>query len=879
MNARRWLQRLLAMGRAGRLDRELDDEIAAHLEMAERDGVAAGRPAEEARRLARLRFGGVEGVRESQRDQRSFPVVEHVWRDARYALGSLARRPGFTAVTVGVLALGIGATTVMFSLVDAVLLKPLPFPQSERIVLVREEPRPGATNATSTLDFLDWQRMATGFTALAAEDPRAATLSGMGDPVRVPSKAVTARYFDVFATSPYRGRLFGEADCRPGAPPVVVLSHAAWQTYFGGAPGVLGRVLQIDGVPHEAVGVLPPGAFDRERADLWTPLVFSADRMVRDMHWLSVVGRLREDTSLETAREQMRAIDVALEDVLPMFKRDWIIQVEPLEAMLVGRDLQEVVLIGFGAASLVLLIACANVANLLITRGLTRRRELAVRASLGASRGRLIAQLLTEGVVLCALGGAAGVVLAYGLLQAAQPLLSDALPYTADVRLDVRVLAAVTAAVLAVGLVVGIVPSLQTRLGALAETLNSSGRSASGSGTTTRRVLVVAEVALSLVLVCAAGLLIRTVLKLQQLDPGVRIEGVVTASANLPAAAYPDAAAAAQFYQSVADRLRAVPGVTHAGLATFVPLQWISDGEGVRVPGVDGTINVRFKRVDAGYFDLLDVPVIAGRGITAADRRGTSPVAVINQALAARLAEVAGLTQPVGRVVTVSSADYLAGKAEQRPVEIVGVIRSERVSAPWRPDPPVVYVPLAQLPTSAIKLLVRSDTVGEPLVAGVREALRQAAPDVPLGDLETMEQVQARTYSGATRPAWVIGAFAAVATLLAALGLYGVLSHLVAQRTREIGVRMALGARAGDVVRQVLRGAVAMLMAGLVIGLAAAAAMTRVLTNLLYEVSPTDPLTIAAASATMVTVGGAAALLPAMRAARVDPMRVLREEG
>jgi putative ABC transport system permease protein len=601
--------------------------------------------------------------------------------------------------------------------------------------------------------------------------------------------------------------------------------------------------------------------------------------MVRDMHWLNVVGRLREDTSLEAARQQMRAIDVALEDVLPVFKRDWIIQVEPLEAVLVGRDLREVVLIGFGAASLVLLIACANVANLLITRGLTRRRELAVRASLGASRGRLIAQLLTEGVVLCAFGGAAGVAIAYGMLEAAQPLLRDALPFTADVRLDVRVLAAVTTAVLAVGLIVGIVPSLQTRFGALAETLNSSGRSVSGSGTTTRRVLVVAEVALSLVLVCAAGLLIRTVLKLQQLDPGVRIEGVVTTSADLPATGYRDAAAAAQFYERVVERLRAVPGVTHAGLATYLPLQWISNGEGVRVPGVDEAINVRFKLVDAGYFDLLDVPVIAGRGITAGDRRGTSPVAVVNEALAARLAEAAGLTNPVGRVVTVSAADYLAGKGEQRPVEIVGVIRSERVGAPWRPDPPVLYVPLAQLPRSAIKLLVRSDTVGEPLVAAVREALRQASPAVPLGDFETLEQVESRTYSAATRPAWVIGVFAAVATLLAALGLYGVLSHLVAQRTREIGVRMALGARAGDVVRHVLRGAVAMLMLGLVIGLAAAVAMTRVLANLLYEVSPTDPLTIAAASATLVTVGVAAALLPAMRAARVDPIRVLREEG
>jgi putative ABC transport system permease protein len=879
MSAARWVRRLLALGQARRLDRELDDEIAAHLEMAERDAVAQGHSPDEARRLARLRFGAVESVRESQREQRGLPVVEHIWRDARYAVSSLARHPGFAALTIGVLALGIGVTAVMFSLVDAVMLKPLPFPQAERIVLVREEPRPGATNATSTLDFLDWQRMATGFAALAAENPRAVTLSGAGGPMRVSSKAVTARYFDVFATPPLLGRLFHEDDGRHGATPVVVLSHAAWQTLFGGEPGILGRTLRIDGVPHQAVGVLPPGAFDREPADLWTPLVFGADRMVRETHWLRVFGRLREDTSLEAARQQMQAIDVALQDVFPVWKRDWQIRVEPLEAVLVGGDLREVVLIGFGAASLVLLIACANVANLLITRGLTRRRELAVRASLGASRGRLVAQLLTEGVVLCAFGGAAGVALAYGLLQAAQPLLGDALPFTADVRLDVRVLAAVTGIVVAVGLIVGIIPSLQTRLGALAATLSSSSRSVAGSGSTTRHVLVVAEVALSLVLVCASGLLIRTVLKLQQLDPGVRIEGVVATSADLPATAYPNADAAAQFYGQVVERVQAIPGVTRAGLATYLPLQWIANGEGVRVPGVDGAINVRFKRVDANYFDLLDVPVIAGRGITAGDRRGTSPVAVINEALAARLAEAAGVTNPLGRVVSVTSLDYLAASGDFRPVEIVGVIRSERVGAPWRPDPPVVYVPLAQLPTSSIRLLVRSDRLGEPLVAGVREALRQAAPELPIGDFETLEQVQARTYSAASRPAWVIGVFAVVATLLAALGLYAVLSHLVAQRTREIGVRLALGARAGDVVRHVLGSAALLLATGVVLGLAGVFAVTRVLTNLLYEVSPTDPVTIVAASATMATVGLAAALLPALRAAHVNPIVVLREEG
>jgi predicted permease len=875
----RLLHRLRALAQPGHLDRELDDEIQAHLELAERDGIAAGLSPDEARRKARRRFGGIDPMKEAHRDQRSARWIENLLKDMRYGLASLSRDPMFTFVAVGVLALGIGANAAMFSLVDAVLLKPIPFPDPERIVRVWEAPRQGATNNTSTPDFLDWKRLATSFEALSAEQSISPALTGSGEATRLAGKAVTADYFKVFATPALRGRTFTPEDERPGAPPVVVLSHAAWQTYFGGDAAILERRPVLDGLSHQVVGVLPPGAFDRDQAEVWKPLVFTPDNYIRSFRWLTVHGRLRAGSTLAAAREQMQAIDAALADVTPAYKRDWTIEVEAYDRLLVGDSLRQSVVVAFGAVAVVLLIACANVANLLLARGATRRKEMALRAALGASRGRLMAQLLTESLVLCVLGGAAGLAIASFLIQSAMPVLYESIPYTAEVALDLRVLAFAAAAALGVALLVGALPALQTSSGNLLQSLNQSARGSSGTHVAVRRAIVVAEVALSLVLVCGALLLFRSLFNLQQLETGVRIEGIITMSADLPVHAYPTPDAAARAYEALAQRVGVVPGVAQTAFASHLPLRWIGNGEGLKVAGLDEMVNVRFKRVDAGYFSAFDIPLLAGRGITDRDRGGAPRVMVINEALAARLTELVGMKDPVGQTVTLGCPKYVEKGVVMHDVEIVGVIRSERVGVPWRPDPPVVYVPVAQVPRLDVKLIVQ--THGEPAAAlpGIREAVRQVDPNLPLGDVQTMRQVRDRTLSPGSRPAWLIGAFAVVAAVLAALGLYGVLAQVVAQRRREIGIRIALGASGRAIVSQVLRSAMTMVAAGLALGLLGAFALTRVMESLLFQVSPLDPVALTVACAVMIAVGLLAGFIPASRAASVHPVAVLREEG
>jgi putative ABC transport system permease protein len=667
------------------------------------------------------------------------------------------------------------------------------------------------------------------------------------------------------------------ADDQPGTR-VVVLSHAAWQTYLGGTPDVLDRRLLLDGESHEVVGVLAPGAFDRDDARFWKPLALDPDEHPRSWHWLTVHGRLRPEVTLEQARDEMRRIDAALADVTPAYKRDWTIRVQPLEAMLVGDSLRQSLVIASASVLVVLLIACANVANLLLARGLGRRKEMAVRSALGASRGRLLGQLLTETGLLCLLGGAAGVVLASGLIEAATPALAAALPYTAQVTLDMRVLWFAAAAAAGVAILAGTVPAWQASATSASAALNASGRGASPATGRLRRAIVIGEVALTVVLVCGAALLFRSLWNLQRLDTGIRLDRVLAMSLDLPLHAYPTPERATTFYAALVEQLGAVAGVEQAALASHLPLRWIGNGEGLRVPGQDGILNVRFKRVDPAYFDVLDIPLRAGRGITAADRAGARPVAVINEALAARLAEHAGIQDPIGQVVNLGCPRYAEKGVEMTDVEIVGVIRGERVADPGRPDPPVAYVPLAQVPVAQFTILARTRSEAGPLVPAIRDALKRVAPSLALGDVTTMRQVHARALSPATRPAWVIGAFALLAGLLAAVGLYGVIAHTVAQERREIGIRVALGARPSDVVGRVLRHALAMVAAGLALGLAATQAATRVLESLLFDVRPHDPAALLFACAAMLGVGLVAGSVPARRAAAVHPVEVLREE-
>ena len=880
MNIRRVTARLFAIsGGRTRLDRELEGEVRAHLELAEADGLSRGLSREEARQEARRKFGGIEQMKEMHRDRRGIRWMETLARDFRYGLTSLKRAPGFTTVVVAVLGLGIGGTVAMFSVVDAVFLQALPFPEAASIVRIWEAPRPGSVNATTAPQFLAWKRLGADFAAISAEQPVSAALNDPAGPIRLAGKEVSAAYFQVFRTAAQIGRTFTSTEDQPGAASAIVLSNAAWQTYFGSDPHILERRVTLDGVSYQVVGVLPPGVFDRDQTEFWKPLVFTPAQSSSQTHWLTVYGRLRAGVTIAQARERMQAIYAATLDTAPLEERKGTIAIAPLAQLLLGSSLERSILVAFGAVLLVLLIACANVANLLFAQGATRRTELAVRAALGAGRGRLVAQLLTENLALCLLGGAAGVGCAYLLLHLGAPLLAQSLPFTADVALHPRVLGFAAAIVVAVALLAGMFPALEAAFGNLADSLKRSERGSSARHIRTRRAVVIGEVALSLVLVAGALLLTKSLLKLQQLNTGVRIDNVMTMSLDLPVSAYSIPRKAAYFYDAVAERIRAIPGVTNVGTATQLPLRWISNGEGMLPGGMEKLVRVRCKRVDPGYFRTLDIPVQAGRGITGKDREGAARIIVINQTLATRLAQAAGMKDPVGKRVRLSSVDYAAQTPTMLDVEIAGIIRSERTAAPGDPDPAVVYVPLAQSPSFHINLLVRTQQEKAAILPAVRNAVREIDPNVALADVATMQQVRDRTLSGASRPVWLIGAFAFLAVLLAAIGLYGVASYSATQQRRELGIRIALGARREDVLAFVLRGALAMTSAGLVFGLFGVLALTRVIRSLLFEVSPLDPLALAAACAVMIVIGVGAGFLPAHRASRIDPIVTLRDAG
>jgi putative ABC transport system permease protein len=875
---RRLIHRLAALFTGRRLDRELNDEIQAHLELAERDAIAAGLSPEQARREARLRFGGIDQMREVHRDQRSLQWLDSLWRDMRYGVAALRRDPTFTIAAVGVLALGIGANAAVFSLMDAVLFKPLPFSEPERMVRLWETPTPTTANQTNTLSFIEWKRQNRSFAALSATAPIAATAIIGGEPVRLPGRLVTADYFNVFALSAMLGRTFIASDDQVGATPVVVLSHDTWQAQFGGNPGVLNRDLMLDGEPFRVIGVLPPGAFDRDPSRYWVPLKFTPERM-NGSHWLEAVGRLETGVTLAQAQQDMLGIRARMADQMPSFKKGWSIRVEPFDLRLVGDTLRRQVYIAFGAVALVLLIATANVANLVLAKGVSRRKELAVRAALGASRGRLIAQLLTETLVLSLLGGLVGVALAAGLLKAAIPLLPSSVPTTAEITLDLRVLAFAGLAVMIVTILVGLAPALRASAGNLAQTFQQTSRGSSGAHGRMRRAIVVAEVAISLVLVCGALLLFKSLARLQQVDIGVRVDHVVAMSADLPANAYSSAAQVTTFYDAVVERLVAIPGVEQAAVSQDVPLEEVRGGEGLRLPGGEDRINVRFKRVDARYFDTLEIPVVAGRGLAPTDREGAPRVIVINQTLANRFRERFAMDNPLGRLVTLPAIRYRQETTLEN-MEIVGVIRDERVQRDLSLPPiEVVYVPLAQMPRREINLIVRTTQDPSALVPALRAAIRDVDPRLAVAEVRTMEQVKERSLAGAAAPTWLIGGFAIVAALLAAIGLYGVLAHAVGEQRREIGIRMAIGARTADVQWQFVRHAVWMIGLGLLIGLAGAAAITRVTETLLFEVSAFDPAAFGVAVVSMLVVGVTAALIPARRAAHVDPTTVLRSEG
>lgn len=807
--------------------------------------------------------------------------MDTLLHDLRFAFRSLLRSPGFTAAVILTLALGIGATTAIFGILDAVLFRPLPYADAGRLAMVWEHDRFSGTERepASVPDYYDFRERSRAFTELAAFQERQASLAGSdGEARQLSLGAAGHQLFPLLGVRPLLGRVFGEAEDREGAAPVVVLGEGLWRSRFGGSSDVLGATVRLDGIPHTVVGVVPSTVdLPREDTEAWVPLALGPASSPRSLHNVVVVGRMRPGVTPRAAQREMTALAARLEAENPGENHGRGVTVEPLHEALFG-TVRAPLLLLLGASALVLLVACVNVANLLLVRGAGRTREVAVRAALGATRRRLARQLLVESLLLSLLGGAAGVAVAAWGTELLVGLAPAGVPRLGEVGMDGRALAVGLLVALATGCLFGLVPVLQARrVDPQAGLRVDGGRGASAAPGTSRarRGLVAAEVALSVVLVVGAGLLVHSLWRLQRVDPGFRTDNVLRASFVLPPSRYPQGYdvyprwnAVAAFQRDLLERARALPGVRSAALASHHPLapgftnSFVIEG---REDEAADQAEIPLRAVSPEYFATVAVPLLHGRLLSPRDDADAPAVLLINEAAARRFFPGA---DPVGKRIAFWGTSR----------EIVGVVGNERFHGVAAEAPPAAYPPLAHTPMATATLLLRA--AGDPagLVPALREAVRALDPEVALYEVETLDRTLSRSISQPRFTTALLGTFAALALLLAVIGVYGVLSYAVAQRTREIGIRVALGARRGEIVRLVVAQGMAPVLAGLALGLAAAFAGARLLSGILFEVAPTDPL----AFTLVVPVLGAASLLaawlPARRAARVDPMTALRTE-
>ncbi|HEX8073331.1 MAG TPA: ABC transporter permease [Pyrinomonadaceae bacterium] len=807
-----------------------------------------------------------------------------LWHDLRYGLRMLAKSPGFTAVAVVALALGIGANTAIFSIVNAMLLRALPYGDPDRLVVVWEtnpnlsSPYLRTHNEASPANFLDWRAQQTVFEDIAAYRFNDYNLTAGDTPEQLAGNPVTANMFDVLKVKPLLGRTFRAEDGDPKSDRVAVLSYGLWQRRFGGDAGIVGRTINLNGNPTTIVGVMPADfEFPAPFSQLWTALRFATDTPPsRQAHFLYTRARLKPGVTIAQAEGELRTIAARLRQQYPDTNADRDVRLVPLHAQTVEQA-RAGLLVLLGAVAFVLLIACANVANLMLARATARHREIAIRTALGAGRWRIIRQLLTESVLLSTLGGALGVLLALWGLD----LLTAAVPreFTLyihgwnQIRLDRWVLAFTFGVSVLTGVLFGLVPALQASKTDLNEALKEGGR---GGATHARKrfrgALVVAEVALALVLLVGAGLLLKSFLRLIEVQPGFDPHNIVTAQLALPPARYKENAQVVQFFEQLTARVAAQPGVEAVGTIDMLPMAgsggtttFIVDGRPLARAGVYPEANAR--TVDPGYFNALRIPVLRGRNFTAQDRAGAAGVCVVNETFA-RLFFPG--EDAVGKT--------LRNPDGTNPFQIVGVVGDIKHFGLDDEAEAYIYAPQLQLPSNGVALVVRSRADTAALTAMIRREVRALDPDQPVFDVKTMETRIAETTTPARLGSFLLTLFALVALTLAAVGIYGVMAYSVTQRTHELGVRMALGAQPRDVLRLVVGQAMLLVVGGLALGLVASFALMRWLASRLFQVSPADPTTFAAVTLLLAAVGLLACLVPARRATKVDPMIALRYE-
>jgi putative ABC transport system permease protein len=794
-------------------------------------------------------------------------------RDSRYAVRMLAKHPGFTAIAVLTFALGIGANTAVFSVFNGVLLRPLPYPDPDRITMIWMDNRRQniREDITSYPTFRDWREQSTSFAHMAALRPTAFSLTGAGEPERLQGAMVTAGFFDVMGLSPVLGRGFDASREAPGRDGVVVLAHGLWQRQFGGAGDVLGRTITLDGRPHEIIGVMPPELEVPEKAELWKPLAPEDElRESRSSFWLPVIGRLKPGISLEQAQAEMSGIAARLEQTYES-NRGFGAYVVPLHRQLVG-DIAGSLRVLQAAVGFVLQIACANLGNLMLARTAARGKELAIRTALGAGRARLMRQLVTETFMLALAGGALGVLLAYWAAQFFVQLGGDTIPRPDAIGIDVRVLAFTLLLAVLAALVAGFIPAVQSSRAPVADHLREGGREGGAvASRRTRSALVAAEVALAFVLLAGAGVLIRSLWTMQRVDRGFLPDRIATMTISLPATMYSGPAEVRAFYDQLLDRLRALPGVESAAagsgiLQPLVTSSAVFEIEGRPLPPPEEQVEYPLEVVSPGYFETLGMALASGRTFSSRDHGDAPRAIVINETLARH-----GWPgqDPLGRRLR------FAGDGENW-MTVVGVIRDVRRADLMRGVRPELYLSALQFPRRTQMLIVR--TAGEPgaAIPMIRREVRALNPQLPLFATGTLSASLARTLTPPRFRAILLAAFAAIALLLAGLGIYGVTAHAVSQRTHEVGVRMALGARRADVLKLMIAQHLMPAFAGVIVGLAAAVVMSRWLRSFVYGVGVTDPATFVLMGAALLAVAAAACWIPARRAMRVDPVIALR---
>ena len=874
--------KLLRMFGVGASERDIDEELRFHVDMETEALVRQGLSRAEARRRALIAFGGEDRYREETREARGTRWLEEGIRDARFGLRSLARSPGFALSALSTLALGVGATTAIYSIVQGVVLAPLPYPESDRLVTVwMSNPAQGyEKDITSWPRFTDWREQSSTVSPMVTVRSRRWTLTGEGDPESVPGAVVSRGFFEMLGSPLALGRPFRAGEVEGGLVRVTVLSHELWTRRFGGDPAIVGRTILLDDEPWEVVGVARPGQRYPRDVELWVPQSFDGPyapfREARGTLWLPVVGRLADGVSIEAAQAEMNEVAERLREAYPGVDDGLGITLEPLRTTLLG-DARTPLLVLLGAVALVLLIAVVNVANLLLVRGTARTRELALRLTLGAGRGRVVRQVLAEGLMLGAIGGALGAAVAAVAVRTLVRLAPAGLPRLDELGVSPGLFGAALGISLLATLLFSLAPALHVGGVEPAERLGGGQRTTIAARVVqARSVFVVGQFTLALVLLVGAGLLLRSFARLQAVDPGFDPHGVLSASLLLPASRYADGDAVRLFMQRLDESARGVPGVEKTGTIGqfFMP----GGSSAIRLEGepdfTDDAVRnpVLIDQASPGFFEAAGMRLLEGRPLSDTDRPGAPLVAVVNRAFVVRFMPDG---DPLGRRFTWGTTDS-EGALEW--FTVVGVVADAHRSGLSEPVRPTAFRSAMQQPDRQIEILLR--TGGDPatLASGLREAVRAIDPELPVTALRTLDQAMSDALSARRFVMLLLVAFAMSAAALAAVGIYGVTAYVVGRRTREIGIRMTLGAEPRTVVGDVLRQGVLQAAVGVALGSIAALGLTRYLRSQLFALEPTDPTTYAAAVAALLVIAGAACVLPARRAARVDAVFALKED-